>query len=80
MTPATLWALPGARSCVRAPAQPMEKTRSMGPPSSMAAKARVAAAWPAPAQAAIHSSSSLRWAQKCDAVAGAVRPAADDAA
>ena len=34
--------------------------------------------WPAPAQAAIHSSSSLRCAQKCDAVAGGVGPVADE--
>ena len=46
-----------------APAQPMENTRSIGPPSSRAAKARVAAACPAPAQAAIHSSSTSRCAQ-----------------
>ena len=48
----------------------------MGPPSSRAAKARVAASWPAPAQAAIHSSSASRCAQKSHAIPCAVRPAA----
>ena len=78
MTPATLWAVPGAISGRSAPAQPMEKTRSMGPPSSMAAKARVAADWPAPAQAAIHSSSSVRCAQKRVPSRVRVGPVADE--